>query len=146
MTAPQPPTDLTGLPPGARTLAECIGLTALLDLVEAYGGQSLRVPVEPRAEGRLWQVLGPAAYEELIFHYRAEVIEVPLLHTSRQRLFEAQILADLAAGARVTDLVHRYRIGRTSIARIARRARERANQGAQLALSLNQPSEETSNV
>ena len=128
------PTDL--LPPAAQALADCIGLPALLAWVEAEGGQSRRVPVVPDHASELCHTLGRDAYDELCYHYQGEIVEVPLLHTSRSKLFRAQVRAELQAGARVCDLVRKYRVTRFSVARIRREIDAEEQQARQGLLQL----------
>ena len=127
---------LDTLPPAARALADCIGLPALIAWAEAHGGQSKRVPAAPDYGSELCGILGRDAYDELCFHYQSEIVEVPLLHTSRAKLQRAAIVAEIQAGARITDLVTKHRLRRTSIHRIVREVRDEESRAKQGSLGL----------
>lgn len=76
---------MRGWPASLVEIAEVIGETAALHLVDAYGGMKLHVPQRLDPAHRLVQSIGMAAAARLIERYGLEQIEVPTLHNARTR-------------------------------------------------------------
>ncbi len=113
---------LDALPPKAREIAEVIGLDALMRLVEHYGGTRIRVHTAPRPDSDLAHCLGPEAYRRALQQtYQTEYLDVPLLHTSREALLTAEVLAARARGETVPEIARRHRIPLRRVYRISER-------------------------
>lgn len=118
-------TDITpdDMPPAVSAVAHLIGLPAALDLVEAFGGLTLRIPHGSNEQGRatlklLASVVGEAAAQYIAAAYGATQLYIPNCKPALLKVRNRQLLIDrnsLAAdGLSERDIVQclarRYRI------------------------------------
>lgn len=78
-------------------MADHIGAYATLCLVEAFGGQSIYVPADPK-RGRIRDVIGAVAAEKLSFIYRREYLAVPTARYAISRARRQGLIASARAG------------------------------------------------
>lgn len=117
--------DISLLPAAVQAIARLIGLPATLQLVENFGGLTLRLPVGAREAGQqmladLSRRIGPEAAQILARHYAVTPLYVPnckpvllrardaaLLkdrqHLARQGLTERRIVQCLALRYHITE-------------------------------------------
>lgn len=118
-------TDITqaDMPPAVSGLAHLIGLPAALDLVDAFGGLTLRIPHGSNEQGRaildlLASKIGQAAAQHIATMYGATQLYIPnckpalLKVRNRQLLIDRNSLAVDGLSERdiVQCLARRYRI------------------------------------
>lgn len=100
---------MRGWPASLVEIAEVIGATATLRLVDAYGGTVCYVPNAIDAKHRLAQAIGLAAAQGLVARYCGEKIEVPVLHVARTRkALIAQAEGGVAEVARALGVTRRW--------------------------------------
>lgn len=101
--------DLHLLPPSMQALAQVVGITALLDLVAAYGGTPLFVPSKGTSNLELQRVLGKPAFTALQAHYAGDRLEIALCDRALRIILHRNIRADLLAGMTKIAIARKYR-------------------------------------
>lgn len=86
--------DLDLLPPSMRQFAVEYGMPALLALVQAYGGTSVRVHTNPNTDSHLCRVLGAEVYAKLVKDHPGETFVVARCVRAARHLVYRQILRD----------------------------------------------------
>ena len=94
--------DISLLPAAVQAIARLIGLPATLQLVENFGGLTLRLPVGAREAGQqmladLSRRIGPEAAQILARHYAVTPLYVPNCKPVLLRARDAALLKDRAA-------------------------------------------------
>lgn len=101
--------DLDLLPPSMRQFAVEYGLPALLRLVEAYGGTTIRVHIRPDLESGLCRVLGGDVYAAVVKKHPGERIEVARCLRAARHLVYRNIQRDsLTLSQRELALKYKY--------------------------------------
>lgn len=101
-----PAIDQGDLPPRLAQLAETIGLSATLALVECRGGTKIYVPEHAAPEHWLARIIGLPALQRLVAVHRCDMLEVDRA-------------AAAVRAARDRDIVARYATGHESTAVLA---------------------------
>ena len=126
--------DFALLPPSAQELARVIGMPSALQMIECYGGLTLRIPHGETPRGRamladIAKYIGEASAQALAHKYAATDLYIPNCKQAMQRARDAAILEDrrvLAADGlserQIVDcLVLGYRLADRTIWRIFKR-------------------------
>lgn len=101
--------DLHLLPPSMRQFAIEYGLPALLRLVDAFAGTTIRVPVRVNVESTLCLVLGNEVYVSLVNDHPNEIIEVARCVRAARHLLYRKIQQDsLTLSQRELALKYKY--------------------------------------
>ena len=95
-----PPTDALpdALPETAREIAEIIGVSAMLELVERAGGIKVKVPKKPTEDSELVRYVSLEIVQALSEHFGGGVLEIPNLRNLKKREERARVIGDLLAG------------------------------------------------
>lgn len=72
-----PEVDESLLPQVARDLASCIGIQAVLLLIAKYGGTRLYVPLDPKENHPIEQLIGSHSLMKLAQRYGGDTLEIP---------------------------------------------------------------------
>lgn len=123
------------LPPIATEIKESIGYDGLVALVQARGGQRLRIPSTPKPHHPLAELLGSDLWERLRADFSGSEIDVPLLWLNRTGLLHAAVRSDRAR-LTLNEIAAKHRIGIRQVKRIlaAARCAEAEQRQGQLAL------------
>lgn len=114
------------LPPVAREIAEAIGITAAMALVEHWGGTRLCVPHRIDGEHELARVLGREAALGLVTHYRGETLQVPRAAAAMREALYRQIVREYDGGEKTArQLAREHRVTERWIYYLVSRARQR---------------------
>lgn len=106
------------LPASVQDLAEVIGLTAAMQIVDAFGGRRVCVPVAEHPDHPLARLLGPRAFHRLVATYRGEELEVPTCALAKRR---AEATAFFRAGGGTTAGAVKLGMTRQGARRLLRR-------------------------
>ena len=126
--------DFALLPPSAQELARVLGLPAALQMIEYYGGLTLRIPHGETPQGKamlsdLAKYMGDAPAQALAHKYAATDLYIPNCKQAMQKARDAAMLEDRRALSRdglserqiVKCLVLRYRLAERTIWRTFKR-------------------------
>lgn len=102
--------DFDQLPVSLRDMAETIGLTASLALVEHYGGITLEIPKRINDKHYLAKTLGKEIALCFCQVYGGELMYIPLAANTVRNLRNRQIIQDYTDGIPINRLVKKYRL------------------------------------
>lgn len=126
--------DFALLPPSAQELARVLGLPAALQMIEYYGGLTLRIPHGETPQGKamlsdIAKYIGDAPAQALAHKYAATDLYIPNCKQAMQKARDAAMLEDRRALSQeglserqlVQCLVLRYRLAERTIWRTFKR-------------------------
>ena len=126
--------DFALLPPSAQELARVLGLPAALQMIEYYGGLTLRIPHGETPQGKamlsdIAKYIGDAPAQALAHKYAATDLYIPNYKQAMQKARDAAMLEDRRALSQeglserqlVQCLVLRYRLAERTIWRTFKR-------------------------
>lgn len=118
---------MDNLPPSVREMVELIGLAPTLRLVEAYGGNVLRIPTGGRDTGatgmraRLVELLGEEATDRLIASYGGERITVARCAAALRDRRDRRMIEDYGRGVAVSRLAREHCLTERQVRNILKR-------------------------
>ncbi len=112
-----------------QELTECIGVPALLRLLERFGGLEIKVPARFDSFCPMARCLGEPDYRCLWGTYRGERLSLPLLSRRRLADIRREIVERKAAGETAASLALEYGKTERGIRWIVAREREREREG-----------------
>lgn len=136
LTETPDPIDLADLPRDLREIADLIGLPGARDLVDAWGGVRIYLPLAHRLTDRhaLVGCLGRDAAERLCRRFGGAEIDIPRASLALQRARDRRICRERERGSSVRVLARRYRLTERRVWEILAAARDAPTPLAQLAL------------
>lgn len=106
---------LDQLPNKLQNIAEMIGLTASIKLIEHYGGTSLLIPKRIDESHYLVKSLGVEAAFRLSDYYGRETLYIPKADQIMRKMRNRQIIKDFDSGISVKQLARKYRLSNRRI-------------------------------
>ncbi len=117
-------TDL--LPGRIKELADVIGITAALKLVEIRGGIRMTVPkLKPKANHWLLSTLSDDELDKLISYYGGETIEIDRCAAALRLIFEKQVIQEHRNGLSNSMLARKYGYTERGIRKLRARVEDR---------------------
>ena len=101
---------VAAMPASGRELVECIGFTAAVELVRAYGGRRVYIPLAPAPSHPLAIAIGHNAAMTLAARFSRCQIELPMMTNASLLLRDNALRAAFDAGAGIDELTDRYNI------------------------------------
>lgn len=98
------------LPESMAKLSEIIGLPAVLDLMEAFGGTQLWVPEKLSHNHLLVDAIGAEAAQQMCEYMAKERMLVPRGESIRREIRNRAIRRERFQGAKLAELAIRYRM------------------------------------
>jgi hypothetical protein len=96
------------LPDSIQEMAEVIGFSATLKIVEERGGITLCVPTKVKADNWLTQLIGLEAMKNLVSYYNGEEIEIPRCAAAIKAAQDQVIYERIKEGASQAKLAREF--------------------------------------
>lgn len=114
--------DIEQLPATAQYLVEVMSLQATIDLVDAFGGDDLKVPQVVNGESRMWsalvEIIGPSEAKKLVERCGGTSVYVPTCHMALLRHRNRDIVTRYDAGTPLDALRREYKMTRRNLYRV----------------------------
>lgn len=99
---------MSGVSRVLQELVDQIGYGATIDLLRAWGGRRLRVPLEPGEEHPITFTIGHRAAQDLAAFYGGSEIDLPAERNALMAIRNAAIMADLRADMSTRACAQKY--------------------------------------
>ncbi len=99
-----PTLDVSALSPDCQDLHANIGSKALLALIDKFGGSRMHIPLYVTDDHRLALLLGMESFKTLSAYCGGELVYIPKLARSGQRVRDRQIMNKYVAGQKVISI------------------------------------------
>lgn len=108
----------SALPNSMRDLLRFVPLSAVLAIIDAYGGTRLYIPIHPQPDSGLGALIGMGDARTLASNVGGCDLEIPRLEKVRQRARHAAVLGSLARGASQRDTARAFNMTTRNVRRI----------------------------
>lgn len=113
-----------GVPPTIREITDIIGEEKALALMEAYGRQRWTIPVDPPCVHPWIDILGVETFVKLCFHCGGWQWTIPSGEHLRLQRRNRELAELRRQGAKIAELVNRYKITEMRVFQILKEQRE----------------------